>query len=55
MQKNPLSTFDGADTIPTCADDTLDTVLHDDQVLPFGCRSFDEWAEGDIYELLGCE
>lgn len=46
-----LMAFDG-DVVGT-ADDVLDTDLHDDHLLPHGCKSYDEWAECDAYELLG--
>lgn len=36
-------------------DAETDTTLHDDLLLPPGCKSFDEWAEGDMDELLGRE
>lgn len=31
----------------------LDVNLHDDHFLPIGCKSYDEWAGEDLYELLG--
>ena len=54
-----LAAFDGtpADSIANNEfydefDDEFDT-LHDDHLLPFGCKSYDEFADIDIYELLG--
>jgi hypothetical protein len=36
-------------------EDEVYTDLHDNHLLPIGCRSIDDWAECDIYELLGRE
>jgi len=46
-----LMAFDG--NVVKAADDALDTDLHDDHLLPRECKSYDEWAECDTYELLG--
>lgn len=53
---NPLSAFTFADNNGDCTEaDDLDTDLHDNHLLPYGCKRYDEWMECDIYELLGKE
>lgn len=47
-----LAAFDGR-PVEAAADNDLNPDLHDDHFLPRGCKSYDEFADGDIYELLG--
>lgn len=49
-----LKNFDGIVT-EIVTDDDLHIEFHDNFLLPFGCKRYDEWAECDIYELLGRE
>ncbi|MBE6914210.1 MAG: hypothetical protein E7472_04665 [Ruminococcaceae bacterium] len=54
-----LAAFDGKTVDPSPDEDLFDDefdTLHDDHLLPFGCRSYDEYADIDddeMYALLG--
>lgn len=53
MKNNPLNNFSGETKALVNSDDNMDATIHDDHLLPFGCRSFDEWEGDDDYDLLG--
>lgn len=48
-----LAKFEFDATKDLIGEDNLDVDLHDNYLLPPGCKRYDEWADCDIEELLG--